>query len=102
MDQVRRKTVTLDGADFVISNLTFKQATELADAEKELPDKDVTAYRDFRLKVVAESLSRAGQSVTAEALQEILDFASLDLLFREILIFCGLRSQGGASGESKA
>ncbi len=124
MDFIRRKTVTIDGAEFLISNLTFKQTRALSEAEEKLKAGDGPAHRKFRLGVVAQSMNRAAKEATqrfivedvegskeagAINLDDVLDPKSLTELFFEILGFSGLTievkgasPEVGASGESKA
>jgi len=93
-DQIRRKTVTIDGAEFIISPLTLKRTRELAKEDTET------------ISVIAYSLNRAAGSddteYTKENLEDLLDAHSRTVLFNEILAFSGLRQEGGATGESKA
>lgn len=91
MDQIRRKLINLDGAEFTISPLTLKQTKALAEESTST------------LKVISVSLSRAGQEVSVEQLEDVLDVRSRTALFNEILAFSGLdNKQEGATGEPKA
>ena len=102
-DMVRRKTINLDGAEFIISNLSFKQTRKFAAEENQLKENDVQGFRDLRLRIVAENLNRASVEQTSpEILDDTLDPKSLNDLYREILAFSGLRVDGGASPEKPA
>lgn len=94
---VRKKTVSLDGAEFVISPLTHRAATDFSTDEK-----DESAKKDVRFKTIAFSLNRASGSeeVTVESLRADSDPKTTDFLFTEILILSGLKVT--AAGEDKA
>lgn len=90
-DTIRRKTVNFDGAEFVIAELTLKQAREIAAETK-------------TLDVIAQSLNRAAgaSTYTVENLEDSIGAKTRKELFEAILDFSGLRNEGGASGETSA
>ena len=92
---IRRKTVPLDGADFIISPLTHRAATEFATKE---------GVADVRLEVIAFSLNRSRPDGSPELsvtdLREELDPFTTQTLFDEILKFSGLKVV--AAGEAQA
>ena len=91
---IRKKTVTLDGADFVISPLTHRAASDLAAKEKDA---------DVRLEAIVFSLNRASDlAVTVEQLREELDPFTTQTLFVEILKFSGLKTVDPTVGEAPA
>ena len=82
---IRKKTVTLDGANFIISPLTHRAATDLAAKEKD---------SDVRFEAIVFSLNRAAVNgdllVSVEQLRDELDPLTTRTLFKEILTFSGL------------
>ena len=93
---IRTKTVTLDGANYLISPLTHQAATEYADLEAK--DK-----KDVRFSVIAFSLNRAGvENVTEEQLRAESDALTTRFLFEEILKFSGLKTVEKTPGEAAA
>ena len=104
-DFIRRKTIPLDGAEFVISCLTQKALEDFQDEEKKI-DGDLAKGREFRRKVIAYALNRAAQAEehAAEKLKDVLDIGTISTLFLEILKFSGITlasPKAGASGEQE-
>ena len=89
-EQIRKKVVTLDGAEFTIAELSLKQVKALAQAGTS------------SVQVILQSMNRAGGSFTEEQLEEILGPYSRNNLFDEILAFSGLKREAGAAGEPQA
>jgi hypothetical protein len=110
---IRRKTVNLDGAEFVISCLT-QRALEDFKAEEAKLENQADAILTFRRKVIAYAMNRAlpelaeDAKYTEEKLKDILDLGSITPLFHEVLAFSGIQlatkaapdAEAGASGET--
>ena len=103
MDFIRRKTISLDGAELTISCLTQKALEDFQAEEKKI-EGDVEKFFKFRRSVIAYALNRAAgtEEHTEEKLKDLLDVGTIRTLFREILRFSGLsvaEPKAGAPGE---
>lgn len=108
---IRRKTINLDGAEFVISCLTQRALEEFKTEEAKVTA-EADAILTFRRKVIAYAMNRAMPELaddakyTEEKLKDILDLGSITPLFHEVLAFSGIQvaakaaPEAGASGET--
>jgi hypothetical protein len=94
-DFIRRKTISIDSAEFTISCLTQKALEEFEAEEKKI-EGDVAKYFTFRRSVIAYALNRAAVAVadaekhTEASLKDVLDPGTIRSLFREVLKFSGV------------
>ena len=121
----RKKKVELDGAEYTITPLSFKQVENWAQQRKDLglddPNFDISTADPLKLRTVAfecvicPSLNNAKEingEWTAERVADEMDKVLYEFLFAQILEFMGFvtPAQGttsseeirGASGESSA
>lgn len=93
---IRKKTVTIDGAEYLISPLTHAAAAQYAEKEKE--------QKDVRFEVIAFSLNRAAgtQEFTEENLRTESDPLLTKKLFAEILELSGMKTVEKKPGETQA
>jgi len=117
----RRKTFELDGAQFLISPLTYGQLEEYATKSKEINDRlkdkdakeyaatDWQEYRSLRFWVICAALNNADPEagVTEEDVRTQMENGILQPLWEEIIRFSGLvvpkaSSAADTAGESQA
>lgn len=92
---MRKKTVQLDGAEFTIAPLTFKQYRELITERPAETAAPQTADQQWAnsWEIICSSINRAGADPawTAARCNDELDISTVQWLIDEILGFSGLK-----------
>jgi hypothetical protein len=105
---VRIVDFVMDGVNEKLASMTWKQAEKFVEEGRELLKNKETpedVWLDRLVRVVAESMNRAGKEISIDELKDQFDIPMLNEMNYKILVISGLRSPkaisgGGAAGES--